>query len=93
VRDGALALDIREPSEFEAGHIAGAVHIPLGALSCHLDRLPWDRPILAYCGHGERAATALSLLERAGLAGPFLNLDNGFGAWQAAGHPTAAVLP
>ena len=93
VRDGALVLDIREPAEFAAGHIAGAVHIPLGRLSCDLDRLPWDRPILAYCGHGERAATALSLLEQAGLAGPFLNLDNGFGAWQAAGFATEVGLP
>jgi hydroxyacylglutathione hydrolase len=89
ITGGALVLDIREPAEFAAGHIPDALHIPLGRLPCELDRLPWDRPIVAYCGHGERAATALSLLEQAGLTGPFLNLDNGFGAWQAAGYPTA----
>jgi len=85
VLGGALVLDIREPGEFAAGHIPEALHIPLGRLGQELDRLPRDRPILAYCGHGERAATALSLLERAGFAGPLLNLNNGLGAWQAAG--------
>lgn len=91
VLDGAVALDVREPGEYAAGHIAGALHIALGRLEGELHRLPRDRPILTYCGHGERAATAISLLERGGFAGPLLNLDNGFAAWQAAGHPTGAA--
>jgi hydroxyacylglutathione hydrolase len=89
VLDGAIPLDVREPAEYAAGHIAGAVHLPLGRIESELDRLPRDRPLLAYCGHGERAATALSLLERAGFAGPLLNLDEGFDAWHAAGYPAA----
>jgi glyoxylase-like metal-dependent hydrolase (beta-lactamase superfamily II)/rhodanese-related sulfurtransferase len=89
VRRGAVALDVREPDEFAASHLAGARHVPLGSLCDALARLPRDRPILAYCGHGERAATALSLLERSGFGGPLLNLDDGLGAWQAAGYPVA----
>lgn len=88
LRDGAIALDVREPSEVAAGHISEALMVPLGTLAQRLDALPADRPIVAYCGHGERSATALSLLERAGFSGPLVNLDNGYGGWQAAGYPT-----
>lgn len=86
---GAIALDVREPGEFAAGHIDGAWHVPLGRIETVLAELPPDRPVVAYCGHGERSATGLSLLERAGVRGPLLNLDNGLGAWQAAGYPVA----
>jgi rhodanese-related sulfurtransferase len=42
---------------------------------------------MTYCGHGERAATALSLLERGGF-GSLVNLDGGFGGWKEAGLAT-----
>lgn len=57
-------LDVRQRSEYEAGHVAGAVHIELGDLAAHAGDVP-DRVVVA-CGHGERAMTAASLLERAG---------------------------
>ena len=92
-------MDVREQDEFESGHIDGwnrnppgnkehPVHLSLGGLEAHLGDLPRDRPILAYCGHGERAATAISILERAGL-GPLLNLAGGLGAWKKAGYIVA----
>lgn len=77
---GAAALDVRELDEFTAGHIEGALHIPLGVLQDRVHLVPRDRPVVVYCGHGERASTAASLLERAGV-GPILNIDGGFGAW------------
>lgn len=83
--DGALALDVRETREFQSGHLPEAIHIPLGSLEDNLGRLPKDIPILAYCGHGERSATGLSILERRGFD-RLLNLDGGIGAWQAAGY-------
>ncbi|HLZ69954.1 MAG TPA: MBL fold metallo-hydrolase [Dehalococcoidia bacterium] len=86
---GALALDVREPGEYAAGHLPEALHVPLGRLAGELSRLPRDRPLVVYCGHGERAATAVSLLERAGFAGPLLNLDGGIGSWIAAGLSAA----
>jgi glyoxylase-like metal-dependent hydrolase (beta-lactamase superfamily II) len=83
--DGGIALDVRELNEFATGHIEGALHIPLGSLSARIDEVPRDRPIVTYCGHGERATTGVSILERAGIAS--LNtLEHGFGAWQAAGR-------
>jgi rhodanese-related sulfurtransferase/uncharacterized damage-inducible protein DinB len=81
IREGAIALDIREPSEFAAGHIDEAVHIPLGELSNRLPDLPQGQPILAYCGHGERASSAASILERAGHT-RLLNLAGGLPAWR-----------
>jgi hydroxyacylglutathione hydrolase len=84
--NGAAALDVREPNEFAAGHLEGAIHVPLGDLERRLDELPRDRPIVVYCAHGERSTSAASILERHGL-GPAEVLNGGFGAWQEAGLP------
>ena len=84
-------MDVREPSEYEAGHIEGAIHIPLGSLEEGLERLPKDRPVLAYCGHGERASTALSILEMAGI-GPLINLSGGMGTWEEANGKSSVVI-
>jgi rhodanese-related sulfurtransferase/glyoxylase-like metal-dependent hydrolase (beta-lactamase superfamily II) len=86
--NGAAALDVREPDEFAAGHIEGAHLAPLGGLLTRFDGLPKDRPVVAYCGHGERAATAVSLLERAGFDA-LLNLDGGVEAWEREGYELA----
>lgn len=79
LRDGAASVDVREPDEYAAGHVEGAIPVPLGSLAAKLDAVPRDRPVLVYCGHGERASTAVSLLERAGV-GPLLNVDGGYDA-------------
>ena len=83
--DGAVAMDVRETRETANGYIEGALRIPLGSIEAQIDLLPKDRPILAYCGHGERSATALSLLERAGFT-QLLNLNGGVGGWVEAGY-------
>ncbi|MFF4040606.1 rhodanese-like domain-containing protein [Streptomyces sp. NPDC001816] len=57
-------VDVRQEAEFAAGHVPGAVHIELGGLAAHAGDAP-EGPVVA-CGHGERAMTAASLLERAG---------------------------
>jgi rhodanese-related sulfurtransferase len=84
LRAGAVALDVREPAEYAAGRIDGAVHAPLGELLQHLERIPRDRPVVAYCGHGFRGSTAASLAERAGFQ-RVVNLRGGFEAWERAG--------
>ena len=58
-------LDIRQDNEFDAGHVPGAWHIELGALSAKVDELPAG-PTVVMCGHSERAMGAASLLARAG---------------------------
>lgn len=58
-------LDIRQTPEFAAGHLPGADHIELGDLAARAGDLPTE-PRVLMCGHGERAMSAASLLERAG---------------------------
>jgi hydroxyacylglutathione hydrolase len=60
-------LDVRQASEHTAGHIPGAVHIELGSLAERADDAPAGAVVA--CGHGERAMTAASLLDRAGQRG------------------------
>jgi hydroxyacylglutathione hydrolase len=61
--DPTRVLDIRQRGEFAAGHVPHAYNIELGALTT--TAIP-DGPLVAMCGHGQRAATAASVLERAG---------------------------
>jgi hydroxyacylglutathione hydrolase len=63
--DPANVVDVRQDSETAAGHLPGAHLIELGSLGEHAGDLP-ARPVTVMCGHGERAATGASLLERAG---------------------------
>jgi rhodanese-related sulfurtransferase len=80
MKDGAIALDVRERSEFDAGHVEGAINMPLGHLPELSDSLSKTASIIAYCGHGERAMTGISLLERNGMEA--WNLEGGFSAWR-----------
>jgi glyoxylase-like metal-dependent hydrolase (beta-lactamase superfamily II)/rhodanese-related sulfurtransferase len=63
--DGRTILDVRQASEHATGHVPGAVHVELGALPHRLADVPAG-PLVVMCGHGERAATAASLLAAAG---------------------------
>ncbi|WKG03738.1 rhodanese-like domain-containing protein [Mycolicibacterium sp. HK-90] len=60
-------LDVRQAGEYGAGHVAGAVHIELGVLDNHADQVPAGAVVA--CGHGERAMTAASVLQRRGVTG------------------------
>lgn len=66
VRAGRQILDVRQDREWAAGHVDGAAHVELGALGHANGQLSADQPVLAQCGHGERAMTAASLLARQG---------------------------
>lgn len=59
---GAVLIDVRETSEYEAGHIPGAINVPLRTLTANLDKFPTDQPVFVYCASGHRAGTALSAL-------------------------------
>ena len=83
--DGALLLDVREPEEWAAGHIADAVHIPLGSL--HGGSVPADRPVVAVCRSGNRSSKAAVLLAAAGV--DVRNLAGGMKAWAEDGRTVA----
>jgi hydroxyacylglutathione hydrolase len=78
-------LDVRQQAEFTSGHLPGARHVELGALA-GAKELPAG-PLAVMCGHGERAMTGASLLQRAG-RGDLTVLVGGAGDWsEAAGRP------
>lgn len=80
-----LILDVREPKEFQAGHIQGARLIPLGSLMSRLEELPRDREILCVCRSGSRSEQAARQLTNAGFRA--INLRGGMIGWQSAGNP------
>ncbi|TDD16360.1 MBL fold metallo-hydrolase [Kribbella turkmenica] len=85
IRPGEVAgavLDVRQESEFEGGHLPDAQHIELGSLPDRLAEIPRG-PLVVMCGHGERAMTAASLLQRAGRR-DLAVLSGGAADWSAA---------
>jgi hydroxyacylglutathione hydrolase len=80
-------LDVREDSEWEAGHIATATHIPYHQLVHHLEEVPRASILAVICGTGQRSSIAASLLQAHGFAG-LQNVEGGMGAWYAAGYET-----
>jgi hydroxyacylglutathione hydrolase len=74
-------LDIRQATEHATGHIPGAVNIELGDLSAHVGEAP--EHAVVFCGHGERAMTAASVLARAGRR-DLAVLDGGPADWATA---------
>jgi rhodanese-related sulfurtransferase len=78
--DGRAVLDVRQDAEYAAGHVPGAVHIELGELPARTQAVPAGAVVM--CGHGERAMTAASLLQRAGRHGLAV-LAGGAGDWTA----------
>jgi molybdopterin/thiamine biosynthesis adenylyltransferase/rhodanese-related sulfurtransferase len=75
-----LLLDVREPAEFEAGHLPGAVLLPLGQLAGRLGELPATQPLVVYCQRGGRSAQAAALLRQHRLT-EVLELAGGYEAW------------
>ncbi len=75
----ALILDVRERDEYAAGHIDGAMNLPLGELRQRLGELPKDREIWVNCAVGQRSYYALRLLAQNGFS--VRNLSGGYLTW------------
>ena len=82
----AIIIDVREDDEWNAGHIAGAVHIPLNQINNRLAELqPYkDGTIITQCRSGRRSMKALELLKVAGFNKVY-NMDGGLQAWEQQG--------
>jgi sulfur-carrier protein adenylyltransferase/sulfurtransferase len=86
-------VDVRQPIEYEKGHIPGARLIPVGELSDHIQELDSDKPTITYCGSGVRSRAAASLLEGEGLRNVY-SMQGGMRAWEggvAEGAPDAGT--
>ncbi len=78
--DGVTILDVRQPMEYESGHIPGAVLAPLPELTDRLGRIQKDRPVFVYCASGGRSRIAAQLLTGQGFK-DIINLSGGFNSW------------
>jgi len=83
--DAPLVIDVRQASEYEAGHVPGALSIGAGDLPDRLDALPRDRAIATICASGYRASVAASLLRSAGFP-RVVWVAGGVPTWEAAGY-------
>jgi hydroxyacylglutathione hydrolase len=86
--DGKLqVLDVRERSEWDAGHIPGSVHQPYHDIRDVPDGIDRSRPLAVVCGSGQRAAVAASLLQRHGAEQVIHVVHGGVPRWQREGWP------
>ncbi|UQD52716.1 rhodanese-like domain-containing protein [Bacillus methanolicus] len=76
----AQLIDVREPNEFEAGHILGARNIPLSQLKMRLKEIRPDKPVYLYCQNQIRSGRAAQILYRNGYKDLY-HLQGGFKKW------------
>ncbi|MEX2659236.1 MAG: rhodanese-like domain-containing protein [Acidimicrobiales bacterium] len=84
--DGGYVLDVRQPDEYEAVHVPGAILIPLDQLGDRIDEVPKDQHLYVICRSGGRSAAAVEALTGAGYRAT--NVAGGTLGWIKDGHPT-----
>jgi rhodanese-related sulfurtransferase len=81
----AFLIDVREQYEWQAGHVQGVLHIPMGEVQQRLAEVPADQEVVVVCKVGGRSAQVVGYLNQVGRRA--VNLDGGMHAWEAAGLP------
>lgn len=85
----SVILDVREDDEWRAGHITGAVHVPIGSVANRMlyepGELLTDDPVVVTCKGGGRASRVVAWLNANGFDA--VVLDGGMRGWEATGHP------
>jgi rhodanese-related sulfurtransferase len=85
-RDDVAVIDVREPHEYNAGHVPNAKLIPVNSVFARREELPKDKDIIFVCAVGQRSALAAEMAAAAGLTRLY-NLEGGTDAWIKAGNP------
>lgn len=81
----ATVLDVREPGEYRAGHLPGAVNIPTGQLTAGFGGLDREQPVYVVCASGNRSSAMTEVLTAAGFDA--INVAGGTEAWIRSGLP------
>ena len=94
-KENLTLIDVREPYEWEAGHVPGSTHVEMETLGQRLDEIPEDRPVAFLCLGGGRSGIVATTLKARGYDA--YNVEGGFREWFEAGLPTepdgATVAP
>ncbi|HEX2010933.1 MAG TPA: rhodanese-like domain-containing protein [Roseateles sp.] len=87
-REKAVLIDVSEPAEFAAGHVAGARNVPLAAIEAGNKQLPSNKalPVVVLCANGARAGRAAGMLRKLGYE-KAQALAGGTAAWREANLP------
>ena len=85
-----VLIDVREGYEYESANLGG-IHIPLGQVEQHLDKIPKEGRVIVHCKAGGRSAQAISKLEGLGYQN-LMNLEGGILAWKEAFEPELEVV-
>lgn len=87
---GAPLIDVREDDEYDAAHVPGAQHIPLGTVPDRLGEVPTDGTVYVICAKGGRSYRAAEFYRSQGIDA--VNVAGGTSAWVDAGRPTATGM-
>ena len=82
---GAQLIDVREPDEYVAGHVPGAVLIPMGQLTARMAELDPSAPVHLICASGNRSGAMVDLLAAGGFDA--VNVAGGTSGWARSGRP------
>jgi len=84
----AAVVDVREPYEFDSGHVPGAINIPMATIPIRMSELPQGTDVYVICESGARSWQVCAFLDRHGVAAT--NVDGGTGMWRMNGLPLEA---
>jgi len=84
-------LDVREPHEWNAGHLDGAIHIPMQQVPARIDEVPRDKEVVVICRSGARSARVQQFLQSQGYT-RVKNLTGGMSAWKRDVDPSVTVV-
>ena len=82
---GAYVVDVREPYEYDEGHVPGARSMPMNTIPDHRDELPRDRTVYLVCAVGARSMQVARYLDQLGF--DVRNVEGGTSEWIGAGFP------
>lgn len=85
-REDVVILDVREQDEWDAGHIPGALFIPMSEIQGRLSEVPKDKTVIVQCRSGNRSSQVTDYLVQQGFTNVH-NMAGGIKAWESAGLP------
>jgi rhodanese-related sulfurtransferase len=86
----ATLIDVREFFEFQAGHVPGAMHMPMHTIPVRMDEIPSSGEVYVICESGSRSWQVAAFLQQRGVRA--INVHGGMGSWRMAGFPTEQAV-